>query len=196
MVAGYDQGSRQLLSTLSSQDIRRLRHDVSQSESRFGAAVSGGGLSYSRWRPLGLRLSSFHRSDDSKLAQDLSAMALACSFKFVDDQLNRKLIGRLKESDIKHLVDKSGVVHYSAGDEEAMENDLIRAIRDQVFRSWQILSCPKDWIEQYRDYMIQHEIPFSEELIDNQLCFLIPRRYRPDSWRIDEVVGKEARAMR
>jgi hypothetical protein len=59
-------------------------------------------------------------------------------------------------------------------------------IRNEVFPSWQILTCPKDWIERYRQYMTQHDIPFTEELANHELWFLIPRKYRPHSWKIED----------
>ena len=123
-------------------------------------------------------------------------MALANSFKFVDADLNRKLIKRLKSSGIKHVVDKEGVIHYAPRDEQVVENDLISAVRDGLFPSWQIVSCPDDWTENYRAYMTAHGIPFVEELIDGQLCFLIPRRYRPDAWQIDQPAARAVRTGR
>jgi hypothetical protein len=102
----------------------------------------------------------------------------------LDDNLNRQLIDLLKRKRIQHSVGKDGVIRYSPDDEELVENELIRSIRDSVFKPWQIISCPKDWAERYKSYMSRHEIPFVEELIDRQLCFLIPRKYRPHSWRL------------
>lgn len=123
-------------------------------------------------------------------------MALTNSFKFVDDELNRKLIGRLKKAGIKHVVDKDGVIHYSAREEDSLENDLLQAIRCEVFPSWQVLSCPENWTDSYRAYMLEHDVPFAEELIDGRLCFLLPRRYRPDAWRIEEPSAKEVHVAR
>ncbi|HVS35551.1 MAG TPA: hypothetical protein VMS17_08215 [Gemmataceae bacterium] len=108
------------------------------------------------------------------------------SFKFVDDALNQKLIALLKRERLKHRIDPKGAIHYSADDEEVVENDLICSIRDQVFSTWQIISCPSQWAGRYKQYMVQHGVPFVEELIDGQLCFLVPRRYRPHSWKLDD----------
>ena len=66
------------------------------------------------------------------------------------------------------------------------------SIRDKVFPSWQVLTCPKDWIERYRDYMNRHGIPFKEELSDGELWFLIPRKYRPHAWKLDDPAPCEA----
>src|SRR5450755_3434804 len=108
------------------------------------------------------------------------------TFKFLDEKLNRKLIALVKKSPVKHSIGNDGVLHYSSADEEVVGNGLISSIREAVFPSWQILSCPEDWIERYKRYMNQHDVPFAEELIDNQLCFLLPRKYRPHSWKLDE----------
>ena len=112
-------------------------------------------------------------------------MAMTYSFKFVDDVFNRRLIELLTRNRLEHFVGKDGFIRYSPQDVERMENELIRSVRDGVFPSWQIISCPKDWAERYKAYMIQHKVPFAEELIDTQLCFLIPRAYRPHSWRLE-----------
>lgn len=113
------------------------------------------------------------------------------SFKFLDDGLNRALVGLLEGADIDHLIDEGGVVHYSAGDREVVENDLICSIRDEVFSPWQILTCPGDWIAHYTDYMRRHDIPFRGELSDGEMWFLIPRKYRPHSWKLESPIKQE-----
>ena len=115
-------------------------------------------------------------------------MAPTYSFRFVDDDLNLRLITLLKRSGIRHVVGKNGVVRYSPQSEDVVENELICSIRDALFPSWQVLSCPGQWAERYKSYMTRHRVPFVEELIDNQLCFLIPRRYRPHSWKLQDRV--------
>ena len=112
-------------------------------------------------------------------------MATSHSFKFLDDDLNRELLGLLKKARIGHFVDKDGVIHYSADDVQVVENDLIGSIRDRVFPSWQLQTCPSDWVACYRDYMSRHDIPFREELSNGQVWFLIPRKYRPHAWKLD-----------
>lgn len=74
-------------------------------------------------------------------------MSVKYAFRFIDDRLNQQLITLLKRNRIQHSVGKNGVIRYSRADEELMENELIRSIRDSVFPSWQIISCPKDWAE-------------------------------------------------
>ncbi len=108
------------------------------------------------------------------------------SFRFVDNKLNRRFISLLKRKDINHCIDTNGSVHYSLRDEESVENDVVGSIRSEVFPSWQVLSCPKDWTEAYKEYMTQHGIPFREESINDELCFLIPGKCRPHSWKLGE----------
>jgi hypothetical protein len=112
------------------------------------------------------------------------------TFKFVNAELNRRFLALVKKAGIRCLIDNEGAVHYAPADEEVVENDLIRSIRDEAFSSWQILSCPKDWANRYKDYMIRQDVSFVEELIGGQLCFLIPRRYRPHSWKLVERGSK------
>ena len=112
-------------------------------------------------------------------------MRLDTSFRFVDDHLNDCLRQLITQTKLDHRIDRDGVIHYRAQDAEALENDVICSVRDQAFDSWQILSCPADWTDQYKRYMSAHEIPFHEELIDNEICFLLPRKYRPNKWKLE-----------
>jgi hypothetical protein len=108
------------------------------------------------------------------------------SFRFAEDELNRRLIALLKKNNVRHSVDEKGVIHYSPEDEESVGNYLIGSVRKDVFPSWQVLSCPAEWAERYKRYMKRREIPFKEELTDGQLCFLLPRRYRPHAWKLGD----------
>lgn len=83
------------------------------------------------------------------------------TFKFLDNDLNQKFIGLVKKADIEHRIDHNGLVRYAASDEEHVENDLICSIRDAVFPSWQVLTCPSDWTTRYKHYLSCHSIPFS-----------------------------------
>jgi hypothetical protein len=113
-------------------------------------------------------------------------MNLTYSLKFVDDKLNHELISLLAKAGVKHRIGKEGIIHYSPDDEEVVGNKILPGIRNKLFSSWQIISCPQDWAERYRRYMIRHDVSFVEELIDNQMCFLVSRRHRPHSWQLEE----------
>ena len=121
-------------------------------------------------------------------------MHLSLSFRFVEDALNKKLIGLVKKAGISHSVDDSGTIHYLPNDEETMENDLIGAVRSLIFDPWQVLTCPQNWLEIYRQHMVQHNIPFSEELIDDQMWFIIPAKYRPQSWKLSNSKRRKKKA--
>jgi hypothetical protein len=112
------------------------------------------------------------------------------SFRLLDDSLNRALLSLLKKAKIDYSLDEDGSIHYSAVVNDVVENDLICSIRDQVFPSWQVLTCPNDWVERYRDFMINRGIPFKEELSDGEFWFLIPRKYRPHAWKLDDPARK------
>jgi hypothetical protein len=109
------------------------------------------------------------------------------SFKFIDSDLTQRLLALLKKAKIKHVVDQDGVIHYSRADEETVGNELLYSIRTKVFPDWQLLSCPAEWTERYKRYMIQHGVPFREELFNDQMCFVLPRKYRPHSWDLEEA---------
>jgi hypothetical protein len=108
------------------------------------------------------------------------------SFKFIDDDLNRRFLALLKEAKVKHVVDRDGTVHYSSADEETVGNELLYSIRSKVFPDWQLLSCPRDWSDRYKRYMIHQGVPFREEVFNDQLGFLLPRKHRPHAWDLDE----------
>jgi len=107
------------------------------------------------------------------------------SFQFSDNKLNHRLLALLRKSKIKHEVDESGIIHYSPDADEVVEYDLICSIRDKVFPSWQLLTCPPAWVERYKRYMRNHGIPFYEELSNGEAWFLLPRRHRPHRWKLE-----------
>jgi hypothetical protein len=111
---------------------------------------------------------------------------MTITFKFSEADLNRRLVSLLKKRQISHSVDENGAIHYSPKDEERVENDLISSIRKRIFPAWQVLSCPTEWTEQYRQYMLQHNIPFKEEWNNGQLCFLLPRKNYPHRWKLNK----------
>jgi hypothetical protein len=114
-----------------------------------------------------------------------TAMDKKYSFKFLDKELNRELVRLFKKCKIDHSIGTDGTVHYSPDNEEVVGNNLICSIRDKVFSSWQVLTCPPDWTARYQEYMGCHGIPFREELSNGELWFLLPRQYRPHSWKLD-----------
>ena len=117
------------------------------------------------------------------------------SFRFLDDDFNQRLIALLKKAKINHDVGQDGVVHYCADDEEVVENDFICSIRDRAFPSWQVLTCPGDWAGRYKKYMSHHGIPFHEEISNGELWFLLPRKYRPERWKLDAPMKAQRIAM-
>ena len=108
------------------------------------------------------------------------------SFRFLDAGLNRQLTGLLKRARIAFSQSPDGTIQYSPLDEVVVENELIKSIRDRQFsNSWQVISCPEDWAARYREYMQAHAVPFLEERIDGRPCFVLSRRYRPHSWKLE-----------
>ena len=112
------------------------------------------------------------------------------SFKFLDVDLNRQLIALLKKAKIAYQVSEDGLIRYSSEEEEEIENDLICSVRDRVFPSWQVLTCPPDSIVRYKKYMNQHGILFREELSNEVAWFLIPRKHRPHLWKLDKSLSQ------
>lgn len=110
-------------------------------------------------------------------------------FRFHDSTLNRAFLAQLKETPVNHQVAEDGVVRYSSADEEAVD-DVITAVRNTVFPTWQVVSCPDNWTESYRLYMSRHRVPFVEEMSNGEVWFLIEASRRPHSWKIDEPASE------
>jgi len=111
-------------------------------------------------------------------------MKTSRSIRFSNLDLNEKLIRLLKKRRVEHRADEDGVLDYSATDIDLVENELICTIRSQIFPSWQILTCPPDSTEIYRNYMTAHDVPFVEECINGDRWYLIPSKYRPHTWKL------------
>lgn len=114
------------------------------------------------------------------------------SFRFVDQDLNRQLLTLLNESKVPHTLDAEGTIMYSAKYEDVVGSELIPRVRDRQFASWQVLSCPSDWLDRYKLYMNRNHVPFKEEIVDGEVSFLIPGNYRPHSWQLDHEVTHES----
>lgn len=107
------------------------------------------------------------------------------SFRFSDDKLQKQLITLLKlKGSITYRLDKDDTIFFSEKDEERVENEFINKIRDSVFANWKLLFSPNDHISVYKAYMSSHNIPFREEVFNDKITFLMPRMYRPSSWKI------------
>src|SRR5437764_6764170 len=109
-------------------------------------------------------------------------MQLSRNFRFLNDRLNCFFIHLMLESGLRVNVDDNGVVYFDPADEGAVE-DLLAKIRGARFDDWQILSCPVDWVNKYRQEMKQREVPYIEELNDGQVEFLLPQKYDPHEWQ-------------
>src|SRR5438132_14360635 len=118
------------------------------------------------------------------------------AFKFLDADLNQRLLNLLRKGKIKHEVGKDGIIYYSSDAEDIIENSFICPVRDQVFPSWQVLTCPRDWAERYKEYMSRHRIPFHEEFSNGEVWFLLPRNYRPGRWKRNDPMKPECMAIR
>jgi hypothetical protein len=109
------------------------------------------------------------------------------SFRFMDDSLNRKLIKLLQlKARGRFEIQPDGTIRYPREEEDLIGNDVICAVRNAAFPTWQVLSCPADWIDSYRSYMAEKKIPYREEIRDRSLRLLIPRNYRPHSWKLQD----------
>jgi hypothetical protein len=109
-------------------------------------------------------------------------MAFSRNFRFLNDRLNFLFIQMLFGSGLRVIWDENGVIYYDANDEEAIE-DILAKIRSVQFSSWQVLSCPAEWVNKYRYEMKRRQVPFFEELNDGQVEFLLPGDEEPHDWK-------------
>jgi hypothetical protein len=108
---------------------------------------------------------------------------MSLAFRFQDHERNGMLAELLERAGIKHVVDHDGTIRFSADNEVQVEERII-ALRNDIFPKWQVISCPASSLRLYRGYMQEHDIPFEEEVTDGAVGFLVPRNYRPHTWRI------------
>ena len=79
--------------------------------------------------------------------------------------------------------DENGLIYFDPKDEEAIE-DILARVRNAQFNTWQILSCPSDWVNKYRYEMKRRQVPYFEELNDGQVEFLLPGDQEPHDWEL------------
>ena len=107
------------------------------------------------------------------------------TFRFKKDLWNDKLIELIKEKAFDKVgISKDGEIFYSYEFEDFIANELISSIRSNMYSSWQVVHCPADCEELYRNYMTKRNISFEEEIRDEKLRFVIHRSYRPHSWKL------------
>jgi len=106
------------------------------------------------------------------------------AFQFLDADLQQQFIEELEKRAIVHRVGHAGEVRFGQDVQQTIENELMCEIRDRVFASWQIVTCPEADVAAYRAFMSKHDIRFQEEISDGERWFLIPRKHRPHSWKI------------
>jgi hypothetical protein len=114
------------------------------------------------------------------------------SFRFVDGGLQADLLALVRESGAPHAVDDNGTLRYASGDEDLIGNELICSIRRRVFPEWGIFTLEGDETHRprttarYRAYMVEHRIPFTEEVADGFVWFLLPEGYDSFEWDIPD----------
>jgi hypothetical protein len=112
------------------------------------------------------------------------------SFRFVDGALQTDLLARVGASGARHAVGDDGTLRYASVDEELVGNELICAVRTGVFPEWGVFTLEGDETTRpritarYRAYMVEHRIPFVEEVVDGFVWFLLPDGYDSFEWGI------------
>ena len=112
------------------------------------------------------------------------------TFRFVDESLQRELLGLAAASGAPHAVDADGSLRYSSANEPHVWDDLICSARDRLFPEWRIFTLEGDDIprpqetEAYRRYMLDHGIPHHEERHNGFTWFLIPDDQDSHEWEV------------
>ena len=104
-------------------------------------------------------------------------------FRFANDELNRCLIARLRDSALEYTVRPDGGVDYRSGDEEAFE-DVLAQVRGEVFPDWQVLSFPPEWASRYRAALAARAVAYEEEVNDGDVEFLLAGCHAPHAWAV------------
>jgi len=56
----------------------------------------------------------------------------------------------------------------------------------QLKKNEQALSCPQDWRETYKKYMLKNNIKFREHIEDGDHYFVLPKNRRPHAWKLEK----------
>ena len=103
---------------------------------------------------------------------------------FADVDLQQRLIKRLRARRIPFSISVNGAVRYFPSAEPSVDA-CISEIRRSIFRKWQVLTAPREWLQRYPDYMVAHGIPYRREVANGQTWYLLPRANRPHAWKLD-----------
>jgi len=57
----------------------------------------------------------------------------------------------------------------------------------------QMLQCPEEYLDDYRKYMDSRNIPYREVVYDDEVCFLLPKKYRPNAWILTRRLRRNQR---
>jgi hypothetical protein len=120
-------------------------------------------------------------------------MADTCSFRFVDDELNRKLIDLATASGIPHQVGPDGTLHYSAGEREGHRGacdppDPLRGLSPVASAELRAgVERPLPAVHETQPAALLGE------RIDGETSFLIPRDLDPHQWNLEATTAARAR---
>lgn len=106
------------------------------------------------------------------------------TFRFERIDLQQLFVALLNKNNVQHLVKHDGSIAYSPNDIEIVENIVLPKIRRQLLSDWQLLFCPAESLGSYKHYMDKHSIPYIVEVLNQSICFSLPKRYRPLMWKI------------
>ena len=123
---------------------------------------------------LELRLVLRLLADLGYLDRETELLRCALQARVIDESSRQESLARQREEGLERVRDC----------EERVENEIIGPMRDEKFSSWQLLFCPPSWAARYKAYMSRHNVPFEEQWVDDGPCFLIPKQYRPHTWRL------------
>ena len=109
-------------------------------------------------------------------------------FKFENLDLQKRVIGDLHASNSQFRLLPDTTVEFEKEDMETddygcmLEDVILRQIRGSVFDKWQLLSCPPESVDSYKEYMGKHGIEYEIEIHDGMESFLLSQEHDPDSW--------------
>lgn len=112
---------------------------------------------------------------------------LTNSFRFLNEEANSRLTEEFRKNDIPFLTDGE-TIFYLKKDVRFAEAAACRVrnwLCRESFYPWQIVCFPQGWETSYREYMSSNQVPYFEEYIDGELCFLVALSEDVHEWAIN-----------
>jgi hypothetical protein len=139
-----------------------------------------------------LRTTSRNRTAQGQ-ANEETSVVFHSRFRLCDESLQRELLARVARSAVPHAVEPDGTLRYASENREEIEDEFICSLRQSLFPEWGIFTLEGDGHPRprttalFREYMLNHGIPFVEEAHDGFAWFLVAQEHDSFAWDVPDL---------